>query len=96
MPSPRATAPGRRLNGLQCSQCLYLLTSHSSDTSEALAKDAPTRHMASRLIEASSGLLVSLDDLASGGEPHAMMLFHMGDGALQVFDPQRLARNHRM
>src|ERR1700693_5063091 len=40
--------------------------------------------------------LVGVDDLASGGKPHALMLFHMGDGSLQVFDAQRLARDHGM
>ena len=30
--------------------------------------------------------LKSVDDLAAGGEPDALMLLHMGDGPLEVFD----------
>src|SRR5262249_42021676 len=40
--------------------------------------------------------LVGVDDLTSGGEPHALALLHVSDGALQVFDAQGLADDHRM
>src|SRR5205807_1472487 len=40
--------------------------------------------------------LIGVDDLASGGEPYALPLLHVGDGALQVLDTQRLAGDHRM
>src|SRR5258705_7760015 len=45
---------------------------------------------------ASSDALIRLDDLAAGGEPHALVLLHVSDGALQIFDPQRLAGDHGM
>src|SRR5215467_9818483 len=40
--------------------------------------------------------LIGVDDLAAGGKPHALVLLHVGDGALQIFDAQRLAGDHRM
>src|ERR1700694_1145581 len=40
--------------------------------------------------------LIGVDDLAAGGKPDALMAFDLGDRALQVFDAQRLARDHRM
>src|SRR5262245_5296856 len=40
--------------------------------------------------------LEGVDDLAAGGEPHARMLLHVGDRALQISDAQRLADDHRM
>src|SRR5262249_403062 len=44
----------------------------------------------------SSHILVCVDDLAPGRKPYALMLLHMRDGALEIFDPQRLARDHGM
>jgi hypothetical protein len=35
--------------------------------------------------------LVGVDDLTAGGKPNAIMLFDVGDGALQIFNAQRLA-----
>src|SRR5215510_11225737 len=40
--------------------------------------------------------LVGVDDLTPGGEPHALALLHVSDCALQVFDAQGLADDHRM
>src|SRR5262249_46968571 len=40
--------------------------------------------------------LVGVDNLASGCEPYALPLFHVGDGAFQVLDAQRLPDDHRM
>src|ERR1700752_3597469 len=42
------------------------------------------------------GALVGVDDLAAGGEPNALVLLHLGKRALQVFDAQGLARDHRV
>src|SRR5215831_16631203 len=38
--------------------------------------------------------LIGVDDFASGGEADAWSLLHVGDGALEVFDAQRLAADH--
>src|SRR5262249_40127048 len=40
--------------------------------------------------ESSHRALIGVDDLASGGEPNAWSLLHVGDGALKVFDAQGL------
>src|SRR4029077_15746303 len=40
--------------------------------------------------------LVGVDDLAAGGEPDALPLLHVRDGALEIFDAQGLADDHRM
>src|SRR6266849_2167491 len=45
---------------------------------------------------ASSHILIGVDDFAPGCEPHALMLLHVRNGALEMFDPQRLARDHGM
>src|SRR5262249_59674225 len=40
--------------------------------------------------------LISVDDLTAGGEPNGIVLLHLGDGPLQIFDAQRLAGDHGM
>jgi hypothetical protein len=40
--------------------------------------------------------LVGVDDLTARGKPNAVMFFDVGDGALQIFNAQRLADDHRM
>src|SRR5262249_936662 len=40
--------------------------------------------------------LVGVDDLAAGGEPDALPLLHVRDGALEIFDAQGLADDHWM
>src|ERR1700704_5430795 len=40
--------------------------------------------------------LVGVDDLTSSGKPNALKFLHVGDGAFQVIDAQRLARDHGM
>src|SRR6266849_6762947 len=45
---------------------------------------------------ASSHILIGIDDFAPGCEPYALMLLHVREGALEIFDPQRLARDHGM
>ena len=42
------------------------------------------------------GALVGVDDLTAGGKPDAVVLLDVGEGALQIFDAQRLADDHRM
>src|SRR5215471_9844944 len=44
--------------------------------------------------ESSHRALIGVDDLASGGEPDAWSLLHVGDGAFQVFDAQWLTADH--
>src|SRR6266481_4750126 len=45
---------------------------------------------------ASSHVLIGVDDFAPGSKPYALMLLHVRDGALEILDPQRLARDHGM
>src|SRR6267143_153534 len=40
--------------------------------------------------------LVGVDDLAAGGKPDALLLFDFGEGALEIFDAQRLPDDHGM
>src|SRR5215831_10097677 len=45
---------------------------------------------------ASDRALIGVDDLAPRREPYALVLFHVRDGALEIFDAQGLARYHGM
>src|SRR5437016_3177776 len=47
-------------------------------------------------LSAGISALVGVDDLAAGGKPDALVLFDFSDGALQIFDAQGLAGDHRM
>src|SRR5262245_50395385 len=42
------------------------------------------------------GAHVSVDDFAAGREPGALLLLHLGERALEIFDAQRLPGDHRM
>ena len=48
------------------------------------------------LLQTGMSTLIGVDDLTAGGKPDALMLFHLSESALQIFDPQRLAYDHRM
>src|SRR4029450_5441254 len=48
------------------------------------------------LLSCSRRGLIGVNDLAAGGKPHALAFLHVGDGALEIFDAQRLAGDHRM
>src|SRR5262249_4900302 len=56
----------------------------------------PDGEVASPALPHSHRALVGVDDLTPGGEPHALALLHVSDCALQVFDAQGLADDHRM
>src|SRR5215813_8611416 len=40
--------------------------------------------------------LISVDDLTAGGKPDGIVLLHLGDRPLQIFDAQGLAGDHGM
>lgn len=40
--------------------------------------------------------LMGVDDLAFGSKPDALVLFYMSEGALEIFDAQRLPDDHRV
>jgi His Kinase A (phospho-acceptor) domain/Histidine kinase-, DNA gyrase B-, and HSP90-like ATPase len=87
--SPGATA--------SASLRLFVLRRRRPFSSAAIARWQ--RPIANKIVlrcRSSHRTLIRVDDFASGGEPHAFALLHVGDGALQVFDAQGLADDHRM
>jgi hypothetical protein len=40
--------------------------------------------------------LIGIDNLAPGGEPDALVLLDVSEGALEIFDAQRLSDDHRV